>query len=132
MTNDGNKLTIVGAIKEVLSRSGIPLTPKEVYEKIIDFGLYNFGAKEPKNVVLGEIRKHCVGLDFPSASPVKYFKIAYKDGKIIKYFLKDDENNNRDLSPTFDLTDQIPEETIYKAYLEHRNAIKQQLLSTII
>lgn len=46
MTNDENKLTIVGAIKEVLRLSGNPLTPKEVYEKIIEFGLYNFGAKE--------------------------------------------------------------------------------------
>lgn len=101
-------------------------------KKLLSLVYITLEPKKPKNVVLGEIRRHCVGLDFPSASPVKHFKIASKDGKIIKYFLKEDENNERDLSTTSDLTDQIPEETIYKAYLEHRNVIKQQLLSTII
>ena len=73
-------LRIIDAVVIVLNENG-SLTSKEAYEKIIEKGLYNFGAKNPVNVVNSEIRCHCEGLDFPSASPVKYFKITGKKGK---------------------------------------------------
>jgi restriction system protein len=66
-------MTIVGAIKEVLASALAPLTSKEIYNLIITRELYNFGAKSPEGLVNNKIRKHCYGLDFPSASPVKHF-----------------------------------------------------------
>jgi restriction system protein len=125
-------MTIVEAIKEVFGREGQPLTSKKIYEKIVAGGLYEFSAKEPEQVVRGTIRKHCVGLDFPSASPVKYFKIVSKLGKNIKYFLRDEDNGIQESPVASDQSEKIPEEAIYEAYLEHRNSLKQQLLSTIV
>ena len=49
---------IVDAIMEVLKENG-SLTYKEVYKKIIEKDLYQFGARKPENVVNGEIRCHC-------------------------------------------------------------------------
>ena len=80
-------LRIIDAVVIVLKENG-SLTSKEAYEKIIEKGLYNFGAKNPVNVVNSEIRCHCEGLDFPSASPVKYFKITGKKGKHDLYIPK--------------------------------------------
>lgn len=70
-------MRIIDAVVIVLKENG-SLTSKEVYEKIIEKELYTFGAKNPINVVNSKIRCHCEGLDFPSASPVKYFKITGK------------------------------------------------------
>lgn len=51
-------LRIIDAVVIVLKENG-SLTSKEAYEKIIEKGLYNFGAKNPVNVVNSEIRCHC-------------------------------------------------------------------------
>lgn len=66
--------TIIEAIKSVMLEAGKALTAREAYEAIIQKNLYNFLAKDPKHVVLMQIRRHCIGLDFPSASPRKHFK----------------------------------------------------------
>ena len=42
-------LRIIDAVVIVLKENG-SLTSKEAYEKIIEKGLYNFGAKNPVNV----------------------------------------------------------------------------------
>jgi restriction system protein len=39
-------------------------------------GLYKFHADNPKHVVRSQIRRHCEGLVFPSASPNKYFVLV--------------------------------------------------------
>lgn len=70
-------MRIIDAVAIVLKENG-SLTSKEAYEKIVEKGLYSFGAKDPINVVNSKIRRHCEGLDFPSASPVKFFKITGK------------------------------------------------------
>ena len=72
-------MRIVDAVITVLKEYG-SLTSKEAYNKIIEKDLYYFRAKHTENVVNSEIRCHCEGLDFPSASPIKYFKIV---GKIL-------------------------------------------------
>lgn len=56
-------LRIIDAVVIVLKENG-SLTSKEAYEKIIEKGLYNFGAKNPVNVVNSEIRCHCEGWIF--------------------------------------------------------------------
>jgi restriction system protein len=71
--------TIIGAISSVLRESNTPLSIKIIYDKIIENDYYTFNAQNPYSVVRVELRRHCVGVDFPSASPKKYFQIL-KEG----------------------------------------------------
>jgi hypothetical protein len=73
------KLTIVEAIKYVMSKAGQPLSAREVYERIIAGNLYTFHADRPYHVVLGQIRRHCFDIDYPTASPTKHFKLVGDD-----------------------------------------------------
>ena len=66
-------MTIIQAIKNVLIKENKGLDVDRIYELIIKNDLYTFNAKNPKGVVNGEIRRHCLDLDFPTASPVKHF-----------------------------------------------------------
>jgi restriction system protein len=68
-------MTIVEAIKTVMKDAGRPLGAREAYEAILARGLYKFQAKDPQHVVLKQIRRHCAGIDFPSASSTKHFKL---------------------------------------------------------
>jgi len=68
-------MTIVEAIKAVMHDAGRPLTAKEAFDAILEKNLYVFHAQNPKHVVLMQIRRHCVGIDFPSASPTKHFEL---------------------------------------------------------
>lgn len=77
-------MTITEAIKEAMLFRGRPLSPKEAYDTIAELGLYEFNAQSPLHIVTGSIRRHCLGLDFPSASPTKHFELK-EDGKF--YFL---------------------------------------------
>jgi restriction system protein len=79
------KRTIRQAIIEALKREGKPLSAKDIYATIIEQDLYRFNAERPDNIVQIEIRRHCIGLDFPTARPDKYFQIL-KDGT---YWIKD-------------------------------------------
>ncbi|HIF9272868.1 TPA: restriction endonuclease [Photobacterium damselae] len=129
-------MTIVEAIKNVLLTMKIPLTYKEIYKEIINRNLYEFGAKNPEAIVNSKLRKHCYGLDFPSASPAKHFVIDSKNGKVTKYFVL----TNKDLNykaPSKDTnsqlsSDKLPEEKLQDAYLEHRTNIKNLLLEQIL
>jgi restriction system protein len=68
-------MTIVEALKEVMRGAGRPLSSREAYDAIIAQGLYQFQAKDPHHVVLMQIRRHCAGIDFPTASPTKHFRL---------------------------------------------------------
>lgn len=68
-------MTIVEAIKEAMRQAARPLSSREAFEAIVVQGLYQFQAKDPHHVVLMQIRRHCVGIDFPTASPTKHFKL---------------------------------------------------------
>ena len=74
-------MTIIEAIKKVLREAKRPLNHKETYQEIINNQYYSFGAKDPVAVVRGEIRKHCYGIDFPSASPKKIFALSKINNK---------------------------------------------------
>lgn len=67
-------MTITQAIKTVMLAKQAPLTAREAYDAIIEARLYIFHADNPAAVVASQIRRHCVGLDFPSASETKYFE----------------------------------------------------------
>lgn len=68
-------MTIVEAIKDVMREAAHPLTAREAYSAIVARSLYVFHAKDPQHIVLMQIRRHCVGIDFPSASPTKHFEL---------------------------------------------------------
>ncbi len=67
--------TINEAIIEVLKMEGRSLSAKDIYSKIIELDFYKFKAAKPFNVLLTLMRRHCAGLDFPTASKEKYFRI---------------------------------------------------------
>ncbi len=67
-------MTIVEAIKQVMRSAQRPLTAREAFTAIVDESLYEFHAKDPLHVVSMQIRRHCAGIDFPSAAPNKHFQ----------------------------------------------------------
>lgn len=76
--------TIKEAVVELLKKEGKPLSAKEIYVKIVESDLYRFNAEKPENIVQVEIRRHCEGLEFPTARPNKLFQLL-KNGT---YWLK--------------------------------------------
>lgn len=126
-------MTILEAIKIVLNQYPDGLTNKEVYEEIIKQDLYEFPAKKPESVVNSIIRRHCYGLDFPTANPVKYFKITGYRGKKPVYSLADvNEAVLRILNKKWAEDEILPEEKIQKFYEEHLENIYSQLMENII
>lgn len=72
-------MTITQAIKEAMRINGGPMTIRETYDAIVGAGLYTFHAENPVHVVASQIRRHCKGLDFPSASETKRFELRGDD-----------------------------------------------------
>lgn len=134
-------MRIVDALVEVLKENE-SLTYKEAYQKIIERDLYAFGAKDPESAVNAKLRCHCEGLDFPGASPVKYFKIVGQKGKRNLYALnksnktekvKEKEDVKRkDGGKLTSSEDQLPEEKIDLTYLFYKNNLKRQILEHIL
>lgn len=128
--------TIIEAIKEVLKSEPKGLSSAEIYQRIIDQNLYQFGAKNPAGVVNGEIRRHCIGLDFPTAYPVKHFAIAGKEGKKLKFIVCENNKSGKTIKQSQNIIDEntefLPEEKIANAIDEHLQQIKQQLLDNIM
>jgi restriction system protein len=67
-------MTIIEAIKETMKLQDKPLTIQEIYTGIKEAGLYTFNAEKPLHIVASQIRRHCRGLSFPSASSTKHFE----------------------------------------------------------
>lgn len=129
-------MRIVDALVEVL-KDNKSLTYKEAYKKIVERDLYRFGAKDPEAAVNAKLRCHCVGLDFPGASPVKYFKIAGKKGKRNLYALAEETNisetnNENEIRENESDEDSLPEEKIDLTYLFYKSRLKREILDHII
>ena len=132
-------MRIADALIEVL-KDNKSLTYKEAYKKIVERNLYQFGAKDPEAAVNAKLRCHCVGLDFPGASPVKYFKIVGKDGTRNLYALasNDDVENaepevqNSEVETVQTDEDSLPEEKIDLTYLFYKSRLKREILDHII
>lgn len=124
------KRTINQAILKVLKDNGKPLYIKEIYSKIIENDLYRFNAQRPADIVRIQIRRHCDGLDFPSAHKNKYFTIL-NDGT---YFLYDktkaklSDKQNRSKKTVTALSDI---EDLYNSYLKEFKANVLNQLKTI-
>lgn len=73
-------MTIVEAIKQVMVAKGAPMTANEAYAAIVSQNLYEFHADDPLHIVRAQIRRHCEGLDFTTASATKHFRTV-SDGR---------------------------------------------------
>lgn len=129
-------MRIVDALVKVLSENE-SLTYREAYQKIVENELYQFGAKQPEAAVNAKLRCHCEGLDFPGASPVKYFTIVGKKDKRNLYALIKDQNEVKQqeqfTSSEEILEDDIlPEEKIDLTYMYYKNNLKKQILDRIL
>jgi len=132
-----SKRTIVEAAKMVLSEHPNGLTVEDIFNSIIIQNLYDFKAKNPYNVLLGQIRRQCYGIDFPSAYSIKHFKYAIIDGKTL-YSILDMTAGDKVLKPNHVISneevssDLLPEERIQIAHNEHAEALRKQLLDAIL
>jgi len=129
-------VTIVESIKCILQQNNGGLTSKQVYDEIVRQGLYSFGAENPVSVVNSQLRRRCVGLDFPTAYPIKFFEIAGYEGKKIKFRLISESEEK--VTPTVavpktpDSSELLPEEKMKAALQEHYKNIRQQVFEIVL
>lgn len=130
--------TILESIKMVLSDAPNGMSYKQIYQKIIEKGLYEFGAKTPEHVVRNEIRRHCVDTNFPSSSPIKIFKIDHEENKEIFYVLLPEEKTKKrkqkqeKIEYVLDIEDELlPEEKMVQAYDHYLRDLKISLITTV-
>lgn len=129
-------MTVVEAITKVLVEKSEIMTAHEIYEEIVKMNLYNFLAMQPINIVNSALRRHCQGINFPSASPIKYFQLAGKKRGKSSYILIDQAipeikipfYKKQDEQPS----EMLPEEKMLSAYKEHCENVKTQLLEEIL
>ncbi len=130
-------MTILEAVKLILGKAPEGLTCKEITRRICSENLYTFNAQDPNAIVGHSLRKHCQGLDFPSAHPIKYFYIVSgKRGTAVYNLLDQSKQGNAEIEPkkppvSFS-SDLLPEEKMQKYYNEHRQSVKDQLLDMIL
>lgn len=127
-------MTIIEAVTKVLINHPEGLTSKEIYQKIVDENLYYFLAKNPKGVVNSTLRRHCYGIDFPTASWSKYFVLVNKGDAQNYYALfsaksqKGNTEKSRGTSTKKVIESELlPEERIRGAYKQHLDEVKLQL-----
>ncbi|USF28189.1 hypothetical protein N510_003148 [Firmicutes bacterium ASF500] len=125
-------MTIVDAIKIVLTKTSAGLTSREIYEKILEYGLYEFPAVDPHAVVNCTIRRHCADLNFPTASPKKHFKIVGHQGKRPQYALIESGAKKADEIKNVNQHELLPEELIQVAYEKHISSLKNALMDAIL
>lgn len=125
-------MTIIEAIKEVLSSEMVGMTSREIYDEIISKNLYVFPAANPPAVVNNIIRRHCLDLNFPTANAVKHFKIVGYRGKKTLYALIDSSIEKTDEKTSGESKELLPEEVIQEAYERHIQEIKQSLMDSIM
>jgi len=131
--NMENVRTIIEAITIVLQDEKDGLSYQQVYKKIIDSHLYEFGAKDPKAAVQAKLRTHCQGLEFPTASPIKYFKISKRINKSNYYILIDENIENHVECKEIEDTEEemIPEEKIKSSYEKYLEDLKSKIIDKV-
>ena len=93
---------------------------REIYKRIVERNLYTLRAKKPDQVVNSEIRCHCDGINFPSASPVKYFKvIGQKDGKNLYGIFDENSIEESSSAPTKKVKVSSEDDWLYEKNLSH-------------
>lgn len=128
------KRTIIAAVKTVMKEAGHPLPHLEVHRRIVDGGLYAFHAQRPEQVVQSVIRRHCQGIDFPSADPVKHFGVTNDGqymllqnpvrGKRSKRQRRNDRHREKESSG-------VVLAELKRVHLRHRSVLKEELLHAL-
>lgn len=118
----------------MLENPKVSMTDKEKYEQILRDDLYEFNAKDPFSVLRREVRKHCLSIDFPSASPIKTFKFNKKvDG--INYYelnLRESYGSGTDIDYVNDIGDELlPEEKMVNTYNLYMENLKHLLVEIV-
>ena len=132
MKRKDKTMTIIEAIKQVLNMADTGLTSRQIYDLIIENHLYEFPAANPPAVVNGMIRRHCSGLDFPSANLMKYFKIVGYKGKKPLYALLESSLPVNEAKKETEEKELLPEELIQAAYKKHTENIREALKDAIL
>ncbi len=127
-------MTIIEAIKIVLAEQASGMTVDQIYKNIIEKDLYTFNAKNPKGVVNGEIRRHCLNLDFPTASHIKHFYIEKTIGKkfIFKVLTDNIQETKKTAHKEIVSADILPEEKVEHVVNEYNNNVKELLIQKIM
>lgn len=130
-------MTILESIKVVLGKEPGGLTCKEITSRILSENLYTFNAQDPNAIVGHCLRRHCQGLDFPSAHPIKHFYIVSGKRGTAVYSLLDQSNHEYadteiKKPPASSASDLLPEEKMQKYHNEHKQSVKDQLLDLIL
>lgn len=126
-------MTILEAILKILKKEKGPLSSKEITERIIAENLYSFNTPTPNSIVRLTLRRHCVGLEFASSRPVKYFYLAGVRAATVYGLLSDapNEPSTNKVTKTKD-SELLPEEKMQKVYQEHCKELRDQLLNSIL
>jgi restriction system protein len=125
--------TIKEAVIETFNRQQVSHSVKEVYEFIVANDLYRFNAVYPENIVRTEIRRHCEGVEFPTAKAQKLFQ-QMADGK---YWLKGVPLPNKHFQEaplkfnSEDLKVKDVISSIRKIQIEHEKAFKGEILNQL-
>jgi len=122
--------TIIEAISKVLKDNGKSLSIKDIYDKIVDNCYYKFNAQNPYNVVRVEIRRHCVGVDIPSASRKKYFQI-HKDGTYSLLSSKNDLDSTAKQAKEIESDENKQIIKLKEIHLQCVNSFKRKLLGQL-
>jgi len=126
-------MTIRSAINQVLQDQSEGLTPEKIHQLIVENDLYHFGAKDPVSVVSIEIRRHCEGIDFPTASNHKFFRIVKTVNKRNYYgILTKPGQSDPQKKVESHSHEMLPEERIMSAFDEHVKMMKNQLIEMIL
>jgi restriction system protein len=116
--------TIKQAIAEVMRMADRPMSVSEIYQAIIDNDFYVFKAEDPIGIVRSQIRRHCEGMHFSSASPTKHF-VMISSGR---YWLKGvgySQHEKSDEKPT--LEEEISSENLEFLHHEYVAMFRQQV-----
>lgn len=56
--------------QQVLELNGGPMTAREIHDRILEEGLYEFNAQDPVNIVRSQLRRHSVNVKPSSGEKV--------------------------------------------------------------
>lgn len=125
-------MTIIEAIKTVLKEHPEGLTAEKIYHYIVEKDLYKFGAKNPKGVVVGEIRRHCRDLDFPTASPIKHFYVENFVGRKPVFNVLTDKTPKSRIETKVMSESALPEEKVQYVVDEYNEKVKEMIINKIM
>lgn len=125
-------MTVVDAIKVILSQASESMTAQEIYTQIVQQHLYQFAAKNPAHIVLTALRRHCQGLDFPTSSPMKHFQFGPSKRGKATYMLFNADTPSVQIPTQVKDKEKLPEEIIQSAHRAHMESVKTTLLEKIL